>query len=87
MDGPYSIVLLNLMSKGLIVLHMFVDLFFLAKRRPDRLSAESNVTMQKILCQGGETDLYLAVQCQKNVSVGDKHEIRNNLKMSRGRQK
>jgi hypothetical protein len=27
MDGPYSIVLLNLMSKGLIVLHMFVDLF------------------------------------------------------------
>ena len=37
---------------------------FFAKRRPDRLSAESDVIMQ-ILCQGGETDLYLAVPCQK----------------------
>ena len=49
MDGPYSIVLLNLMSKGLIVLHMFVDLFFgqaqarQAERRIQRNHAENTV--------------------------------------------
>ena len=51
-----------------------------AERRIQRNPAENTVP-------GGWNWSLPCSAMSKNVSVGDKHEIRNNLKMSRGRQK
>jgi len=54
-------------------LNLPISLF--AKRRPDRLSAESSVIMQKSCARGVKLISTLQCHVKKNVSVGDKHEI------------
>ena len=67
--------------------HVLPGLFFFCQAQARQAERRIQRNHAKILCQGVKLISTLQYHVKKNVSVGDKHEIWNNLKMTRGETK